>query len=212
MNGKETKLGKIVKIIESSRKRRPPEKSLLVGISGIDASGKGFITAKLAKELRKKNSNVAAINIDGWLNLPHVRFNPANPAEHFYRFGIRFEEMFEQLIFPLREKRSIKLTADFAEETAKEFRRHEYFYEDIDIILLEGIFLFKNSFQKYFDLQIWIECSFETAIKRAIARSQENLTPEETVWAYETIYFPAQKIHFQKDKPKESADLIFVNE
>lgn len=58
----------------------------------------------------------------------------------------------------------------------------------------------------------WIECSFETALIRAVARSQKNLSPEETATAYETIYFPAQKIHFAKDKPQESADIVFYNE
>lgn len=189
----------------------PVEQSLLVGISGIDASGKGFITAKLAEEIQQKGFNAANINLDGWLNLPHIRFNPNNPAVHFYENAIRFDEMFETLILPLRENRSIQLTADFAEETAIKFRKHEYFYKDIDIILLEGIFLLKNDFRKYFDVKIWIECPFEIALQRAIARSQEGLSAEETIKAYETIYFPAQKIHFATDAPQKSADLVWQN-
>lgn len=185
---------------------------LLVGISGIDASGKGFITGKLTEKLQEENLNVANINIDGWLNLPHIRFNEESPAQHFYEFGIRFNEMFEKLVFPLKENRSIRLTADFTEETAKEYRKHEYEFQNIDVILLEGIFLFKNEFKNYFGLKIWIECSFETALKRAISRSQENLSPEETIKAYETIYFPAQIIHFKKDNPQNSSDLVFLNE
>ena len=35
---------------------------------------------------------------------------------------------------------------------------------------------------------------------------------EETIKAYETIYFPAQKIHFVKDEPQKNADLIFKND
>jgi uridine kinase len=169
------------------------------------------MTAILAGQLEKKGFTVANINVDGWLNLPHIRFSKTKRAENFYQKGIRFEEMFEKLILPLKENLSIKLIADFAEETATEFKKHKYFYKDIDIILLEGIFLLKNAFKDYFDLKIWIECPFETALQRAIARSQENLSPTETVKAYETIYFPAQKIHFKKDNPQESADLIFQN-
>lgn len=198
--------------IISRREKMPAGQSLLAGISGIDASGKGFITARLKERLQNKKFEVAAINADGWLNLPHVRFGRENPGEHFYNFGLRLEEMFENLVLPLRAKRSIRLTADFAEESAAEFRRHEYVYENIDIILLEGIFLFKKEFGKYFDLKIWIECSFETALERAIARAQENLPPEETVRAYRSIYFPAQKIHFRRDAPRETADLVFINE
>lgn len=204
-------LNEIVERVFCELKKIPANKNLLVGISGIDASGKGFITAKLAEKLRDKNLNAANINIDGWLNLPHIRFNNENPGRHFYEFGIRFDEMFEKLIFPLQKNRSIKLTANFMEETAARYRKENYEFKNIDVILLEGIFLFKNEFKNYFDLKIWIECSFKTALKRAVSRSQENLSPEETVKAYETIYFPAQKIHFQNDKPRASADLIFHN-
>ncbi len=203
-------MNEIVNRILSKQKEMSAKQSLRVGISGIDASGKGFITATLTEKLN--GLNVVSINVDGWLNLPHIRFNQINPAEHFYEHGLQFDEMFKKLILPLKQSRSVNLIADFTEETATEYQSREYFYKNIDIILLEGIFLFKNEFKKYFDVRIWIECSFETALTRAIARSQENLSPAETVKAYQTIYFPAQKIHFMKDDPKKSADFIFEND
>jgi uridine kinase len=201
----------IIEIILAKHKEMPAKQGLLAGISGIDASGKGFIAAKLADKIRKTGFNVANINIDGWLNLPGTRFNAENPAENFYERAIRFDEMFETLVLPLKETRSVNLTADYAEETAVRYKKHEYFYKEVDIILLEGIFLFKNEFKKHFDLKIWIECPFEIALTRAVARAQENLSPAETVRAYETIYFPAQKIHFAKDKPQKTADLLYEN-
>ena len=63
-----------------------------------------------------------------------------------------------------------------------------------------------------FDLAIWVDCSFSTALARAIERGQEGLTPAETIAAYETIYFPAQRIHFERDDPQATADLILENE
>lgn len=198
--------------ILAKRNEVPIEQSLLVGISGVDASGKGFVTVKLAKEIEETGFKVASINADGWLNLPHIRFNQTNPAENFYEKAIRFDEMFEKLILPLKETCSINLTADFVEETSSEFCQHKYFYENIDIILLEGIFLFKPDFLEFFDLKIWIDCSFKTALKRAILRSQEGLSKSETLKAYQTIFFPAQKIHLAKDKPLEKIDLIFRND
>jgi uridine kinase len=212
VNGSQININPLVAAIIAGRQKIPVEQSLLAGISGIDGSGKGFITAQLVREIQNCGINAVGINIDGWLNLPDKRFNPNNGPEHFYHFGLRFDELFEKLILPLKENRSIRLTADLAEETAVQFRRHEYFYENADVILLEGIFLFKNEFKEFFDLKIWIECSFETALKRAIARSQENLPPEETVKAYESIYFPAQRLHFEQDNPRASADLIFNND
>jgi len=187
------------------------ERGLLVGISGIDASGKGYVTAKLAEQIGRKGFNVAVVNVDGWLNLPPIRFSRQNPAQNFYKNALRLEEMFERLILPLKESRRVILTADFTEETATKYRKHEYFYKDVDVILLEGIFLFKNEFVKHFDAKFWIECFFEIALRRAVERVQENLSPAAAVWAYETIYFPAQRLHFTRDRPQNSADLIWFN-
>lgn len=199
----------LIEPILRKRKQIPADQSLLVGISGIDASGKGFVTAKTAEKL--KGLNAAVVNVDGWLNLPHVRFDRERPAENFYENALRLDEMFESLVLPLKQKRSVNMPMDYAEETATEFRRHNYPFNDIDIILLEGIFIFEQKYIDHFDLKIWIDCTFDTALRRAISRGQEGLAREETIRAYETIYFPAQRLHFERDNPKASADIILDN-
>ena len=203
----------IAKIV-ARRQEIAPTRALLVGISGIDGSGKGFITAKVAESLGKSGdaTRVAVIGADAWLNLPAARFRRENPAEHFYAHAFRFEEMFERLVLPLQRNRAITLRMDYAEETSKSHREHRYQFQNIDVILLEGIFLFQARFLKYFDLTCWVECSFETALARALQRGQERLSAAETRRAFGTIYFPAQRIHFERDAPQTRADIILPNE
>ena len=189
-----------------------PSSALLVGISGIDASGNGFVAAKLASILKDKGFRTAVIDVDGWLNLPNVRFGDQNSGKHFYNHALRLEEMFERLILPLKESGSVDIEADFAEEAATEFHRRRYLIDHADVVLLEGIFIFKRQYRKLFDLKIWIDCSFETAIKRAVTRSQEGLSADDTSKAYRSIYFPAQITHFKRDQPREAADLTIVND
>ena len=93
-----------------------------------------------------------------------------------------------------------------------EYRRRIYRFDNVDVIILEGIFLYKNEYTKHFDLKVWVECSFKTALQRAIARSQEGLLPRETVEAFRTIYFPAQVLHFSLDNPYTAANIIFDND
>ena len=204
--------------IVARRRQTPTGRALLVGISGIDGSGKGFIASRLAQSLGHTargvdaGYNVAVIGVDGWLNLPDVRFDSEDPAEHYYKSAFRFEEMFAALIIPLRENRGIDLRMNFTEETATEYREHCYQFCAIDIILLEGIFLLKKSLRHHFDLTCWVDCSFATALARAVKRSQEGLPPPETVHAFRTIYFPAQQIHFERDAPQSAADFILSND
>jgi uridine kinase len=65
---------------------------------------------------------------------------------------------------------------DFVEELATRARRHPYEFREVDVILLEGIFLLKQELRAHYDLSIWIDCSFKTALARAIARAREAAT------------------------------------
>jgi uridine kinase len=201
-----------LELILARRRKLDLSRALLVGISGIDGSGKGYVASRLAARLRDRGLRLAVISVDGWLNLPSVRFNPSSPAEHFYRHAIRFEEMFAQLALPLRDQRSVRLVMDFTEETATAYRPCTFEFHNIDIVLLEGIFLLKAKQREHLDVSLWIDCTFETALERAIQRAQEGLSPEATVRAYQTIYFPAQRIHLAADRPRESATAVIQND
>ncbi|PYK35961.1 MAG: uridine kinase [Verrucomicrobia bacterium] len=203
---------RVISEILARRADASAKRAVLVGISGIDASGKGFITEKIAKRLQESGSRVAMINADDWLNLPEVCLSRHNPAEHFYEHAMRLDEMFNRLIVPLKEKRSISLLAECADAKTTVYRKHLYEFRNIDIVLVEGIFLFKPSYRDHFDVKIWIDCSFATALKRASMRCQEGLPPAETVRAFTEIYFPAQGLHFARDNPRASADAVLSND
>lgn len=134
MNAEEPVIEPAVDAIVGARAGTPAERSLLVATSGIDGCGKGYLTGRLVAALEARGLRVAGIDIDGWLNLPQVRFSKQDPAEHFYRHAIRFDELFAQLVLPLRERRSLRLEADFAEETATSYRKQLYDFRDVDVI------------------------------------------------------------------------------
>src|SRR6266516_6685668 len=157
-------MGSVIPAIIEKRKALSPQHAVLVGISGTDASGKGFVTTRIAESLQKRGIKLAVISADGWLNLPHVRFHQQDLAKHFYENAIRFDEMFERVILPLRGTRNVSVESDFAEETATTFRKHCYAFRNIDIVRLEGIFLFKPAYIRHFDLAVWVECLFSTAL------------------------------------------------
>ena len=205
-------LSQAVAAILAKRAAMPRQHSVLIGITGIDGSGKGYITNQIIAHLLQQGVKAIGINVDGWLNLPQTRFNMDNPAAHFYEHAIRFDEMFQQLVLPLKAHRTHRVVVDFAEETATAYRKYTYAFEEVDIIVLEGIYLLKHAYRHYFDLAFWVECTFETALERALQRGQEGLPPAETIRAYHTVYFPAQRLHFARDNPRAVADMILCND
>src|SRR5262245_26733748 len=99
----------VVQAVLECSSRVPASRCVLVGISGIDGSGKGYISDWLVARLREAGVKAEVIHGDGWLNLPDVRFGTVDPPRHFYEHAFRFEEMFAKLLLPLQRHRSVRL-------------------------------------------------------------------------------------------------------
>jgi uridine kinase len=199
-------------IAELARTRPRSERAPLVAVSGIDASGKGFVAGRLTNDLAGRGLNVALLHLDPWHYPQSVRLAAVNPGAHFYHHAFRWDELFHSLVEPLRRDRAIRLTATLIEIARDEYYAHTFTFTDVDIVLLEGIFLLRRDLRARYDLAWWVECSFETAMQRAIARNQEGLPEAELVADFARIYFPAQRHHFAVDDPIASADGILLND
>ena len=182
-----------------------------VGISGIDASGKGYIAKLFQKELEQLGYRVANINIDPWQNPIPVRLQKENAAENFYNNAFRWNNFLEELIIPLKKNKSIYLVTNGICTDADVYYSLVYDCKDIDIILIDGILLFQEKYLTDFDCRIWIDCSFDTGLKRAISRNVEKLEEEKLIHEYDIYYYAAQRLHFERDDPKKFADVIFDN-
>ncbi|MEM1368239.1 MAG: AAA family ATPase [Cyanobacteria bacterium P01_H01_bin.15] len=194
-------------LVEKSKFKSP----FVIGISGIDGSGKGYIAKKLAQGITNAGRKCELIGIDGWIQPPAQRFSSSNPGEYFYRNGFRFAEMHENLFQPLTQTGSIDLWAKHsAPDNSSDMLDFHYQIDRGEVLIFEGIFLFQGRFE--FDYQIWIECSYETALKRALQRNQEGLPEADILRDYNQIYFPAQRIHLATDKPRQSCDYLLLND
>ena len=182
-----------------------------IGISGIDASGKGYVAKLLQRDLEKQDYKVANINIDPWQNPIAVRLQKENAADNFYNNVFRWNDFFEQLIVPLKRNKSTYLVTNGICTDADVYYSLVYDYRDIDIILIDGILLFQEQYLSHSDYKIWIDCSFEKALQRAISRNVEKLDETKLIHDYETYYHAAQRLHVERDDPKKIADLIFEN-
>jgi uridine kinase len=197
--------------VSSELRRRKPAGSLLVAVSGIDGSGKTTLSRRLAAQLEALGHRTALIHLDPWHTPPRVRFSADDPGRHFYANAFRFDELFESLIEPLRRARSLRLSIELTRLPENDAFVHTYDFDDVDVIVLEGIFLLRRELVGRYDLAYWIECPFEVALGRALARNQEGQDEAALRLDYETIYFPAQRIHLAEDRPCSAARAVIDN-
>jgi uridine kinase len=186
-------------------------RAYLVAISGIDGSGKGTFAEALDRALRVSGIRTAVIGLDAWHQPKSIRFSDHDPGGHFYARAFRFDALFSTLVDPLRARRSMETMETLLDLATDRTYDHRFDLRDVDVILLEGILLFKRELRDRYDLSIWIECGFDVALERALRRNQENQSREELIRDYDLIYFAAQRIHLERDDPRAFVDIVVDN-
>ena len=114
--------------------------ALLVGISGIDASGKGNSCSELKLQLSKSGMHVAKLP---QLMIGYILFLGSNSnwwCFDFIRKDFVIPELFQQLILPLKNKQSVRLQSFKTHLISAWVIPHTWHFVNTDIILLEGIF------------------------------------------------------------------------
>src|SRR5262249_15123210 len=99
-------------VADIRRRRAAPgaPRTLLVAVSGINAAGKGVVAHRVANTLRPDGVRVAVVTPEPWQSpLEKIR-SADNPAEHYYRSAVQFDDLFRLLIDPLRETGTVRLS------------------------------------------------------------------------------------------------------
>jgi uridine kinase len=184
----------------------------VVAVSGIDGSGKSHVAGLLERELTSHGLSAVVLPLDVWHTHPSIRFSDSDPGRHFYEHAFRFGELFELVVLPLQRRRAVCVEIELARMPGWQPYRERFDHRGVDVVIIEGIFLLKREFRPHYDLTVWIECSFGTALERAVSRNQEGLSEEALREEYARIYFPAQAYHVARDGPHASASLVLQND
>ncbi len=178
-------LADLTKIIFSVERPHP----MSVAIDGIDAAGKTTFADALAVRLRERGRSVSRASIDSFHNPPEIRYQRGNlsPEGYFYD-SFNYEALKSQVLIPFQ-------TADPAA-----------------ILVFDGVFLLRPELIDFWDVKIFIDIRFETALKRALQRDVELFgSTEEVIKRYQQRYLPGQKLYLESCQPAAKADIVLDN-
>jgi uridine kinase len=196
--------------LEVGGKARALRRPIIVGISGIECAGKSSFAALLAEYLENRGSRTYVAAIDDFLNPKTIRYDGSDLATCYYEKTFRTRELLQQVVHPVFQFGAINndvLIHDY--ETDLVLPRLVR-TDRLDVLIVEGVFLFRNPLVEHLDLKVWLEISFEDALSRARGRQTELMRygSEKIAHRYRIRYFPAQQRHLDVDRPREAADLI----
>jgi uridine kinase len=195
------------KLLEAVREtRRRLGRTTIVGISGIDCAGKSSLAAHLADALRAAGEDVVVIGGDDF-NRPRSERStyPADDLDHGFTYG----QLVEELLLPARAGRRVEARLRVKDWERDAWDERIFVVEPGAIVLVEGVFLFTRELLPLLDLKVWLEIPFADALERALVRDADAMGgPDGVRERYATRYFPGQRLHLERDRPSESADLV----
>jgi len=196
--------------IKDLHNNKDSTKAQVVAISGIEGSGKRELTEKIAAALKLEGLNVAVIHTDDWEASKSIRFNIMNSPEEYYLNAYRFDEMFEELVLPLKLFGSIKTSVNLADTESP--RRVDYDFEKIDIILIEGVYLIQEAYLDLYDYSCWVKSNFDKAFKQLSESVNVEESQEALVNLFEMLIKPAGQYHLYADDPIGNSRSIYLEE
>ncbi len=166
------------------RVRQDPAAPVFVGISGIDCSGKTTLAKALLPTLGDDGFATEIVSADDYI-IPRAD-RRRDPVPHIDYFENTFDHT--------------ALAAHVAE-----LRKG-----GADVVVAEGVFLFRRELVDLWELRVWLEMGAEQSVRRGAKRDAEYFGSEDKARAeYERRFVPAYNYHLERDRPAEQADLVF---
>ena len=188
---------------------------ILVGIDGVDASGKTTLANKLADRLEESNRQIIRASIDGFHNPEAIRYRKGRDSPNgYYQDSFNHHLIIDKLLKPLSSGDLKYKEVVFDYRIDDEVNVPSKKADKDAILIMDGIFLFRPELLNYWDIKIFLDVSFDVTLQRAIkrAKDQETLDSEQDIVdIYNRRYIPGQRLYFQEATPQEKADILIDN-
>ena len=187
--------------------------NLIVGLSGIDGSGKSTYGAQLLKSLRSRDQAASLVSLDDFLRPKAIRHaNPDQISGYFWE-NFDFEALANRVLIPIRDCVNVSTELQVLDLESDRLLTRPFEFNGPGILIVEGVFLFRKEYRPYFDVKIWIDVSFETALSRVLYRQRDQRYGDTNAIQrrYEERFFPTQRFHLKRDDPIGAADFIISN-
>lgn len=193
---------KIVKDIKSLRN------PMLIGVNGVDTSGKTIFTNKLSDYLIRRGFSIELIHIDDFHNPREIR-GKDDSAQGYIDNAFDLPKLSNLLKTLKNGPTDIQMNLLDLDENTFTKKTH-FITNDHTVMILEGVMLYRPPLNELFDYKIFLDISFDEVLRRAEIRDVPKYG-EAFLQRYIDKYIPAQKMYLEKFSPKEQSDFVIDN-
>jgi len=195
-------------ILQKKQKDLP----LLVGINGVDTSGKTTFTKELSRYISKMGFKTQTILMDDFHNPSQIRNKERDAILSYINNAFDLSKIENEILGPIAKEGILDKELTLLDLEEDKFTKCKRYFVDKDtIVLVEGVLLYREPLNKYFHLRLFMDISFDEVLERAKKRDGA-LFGDKVIERYRTKYIPIQKLYIEKYDPKGISDIIIDNE
>lgn len=183
----------------------------IVGISGIEASGKSTIADELADGISTSGHDVIMIRGDEFSTAKAIRNKNPDTVRGYLEDAYDYSNLSSRVMVPLRSAEVTEISYVSTDPETDESVVSKPRVPGRAIVIVEGVPLFRGLMRDQFDLRIWVEASFDESLRRAKVRPRDVSyygTAEAIASRYESRFHPAQRVHLRDDRPQLTSHVI----
>ncbi|MCT4782972.1 MULTISPECIES: kinase [Exiguobacterium] len=179
-------------------------KPFIVAIDGLSGSGK----TTMVEQLRDLSKDVVVFHIDDFIVERSKRYGTGeSEAMEYYALQWDVDLLVKTLFKPLQEGKT-KLTLPYYERDRDEVINRTVEIAPNALVLIEGIFLLRDEWRRYFDYIVYLDCPREVRYERALHRDTYIGDLAERLDKYTRRYWPGEAHYVKTINPKAKADHI----
>jgi uridine kinase len=194
---------------------RLPGRPMVLGINGVDGSGKTTLAGAVADDLAARELPVCVISVDDFHYPRNVRARrgPLSP-EGFRYDAINLAALADKALSPIAQAGAFPVsiaTAVWSIDADAPVERRANISADT-MVVVEGVFLFDYPVLPLLDLKVYVRADFETTPRRVQSRDCHIFgSADAVVQRYRTKYIPGQQLYLQEVQPEQLADIVVDN-
>jgi uridine kinase len=187
-----------------------------VAVDGITAAGKSTLAAELAAAVADRGRQAVHLTMDGFHHRREHRYRQGRMSgPGYYDDAYDFDALVAEVLRPLGpggDRRYRRRVLDLASDVP--VADEPWVEADLDAVLVvDGSFLQRPGVAYHWDVPIFVDTSFATALARGIGRDADDLGgPAAAEKADIERYLAAGRLYVESVHPAEQAAVIVDNE
>lgn len=186
----------------------PLRRPLILGINGVDTSGKTFFSESLSEYLEGKGYHTQIVHLDDFHNPKEIRLKDDSP-QGYLNNAFDLDRLKELLLVLKSGANDVSLELlNLDQDTYTNVKK--FHATKTSVIIVEGVLLYRPPIDSLFDYRVFLKIGFDDVLKRAKERDVPRYG-KGILERYKDKYIPAQKIYLEKFKAEEHSQLIINN-